>query len=118
MILQGAAAKINRRAVAVWVPCVRIRLRDNAPGEETHGGFRMTWVGQSIERVEDAALLTGRGRYLDDLGVPPGTLHAAVLRSPHPHAVIRAIDTEAARGAKGVAAVITAAEVTALGSPR
>ena len=29
------------------------------------------WVGQSIERVEDAALLTGRGRYIDDLGVPP-----------------------------------------------
>ena len=47
----------------------------------------MTWVGQSIERVEDAALLTGRGRYIDDLAVPPGCLHAAVLRSPHPHAV-------------------------------
>ena len=77
----------------------------------------MTWVGQSIERVEDAALLTGRGRYIDDLGVPPGTLHAAVLRSPHPHAVIRTIDVDAARAAKGVAAVITAAEVTALGAP-
>ena len=58
----------------------------------------MTWVGQSIERVEDAALLTGRGRYIDDMPVPPGTLHAAVLRSPHPHAVIRAIDVE--RGAR------------------
>ena len=66
--------------------------------EETHDGFGMTWVGQSIERVEDAALLTGRGRYIDDLGVPPGTLHAAVLRSPHPHAVIRAIDV--GRGAR------------------
>ena len=42
-----------------------------------------SWCGQSIERVEDAALLTGRGRYIDDLGVPPGTLHAAILRSPH-----------------------------------
>ena len=40
----------------------------------------MAWVGQSIERVEDAALLTGRGRYIDDLPVSPGTLHAAVLR--------------------------------------
>ena len=57
----------------------------------------MTWVGQSIERVEDAALLTGRGRYIDDIGVPPGTLHAAMLRSPHAHAVIRAIDVAAAR---------------------
>jgi 2-furoyl-CoA dehydrogenase large subunit len=77
----------------------------------------MTWVGQSIERVEDAALLTGRGRYIDDIGTPPGTLHAAVLRSPHPHAAIRAINVDAARAAKGVAAVVTAAEVTALGAP-
>ena len=91
-------------------------MRDNVPGKR-NDGFRMTWVGQSIERVEDASLLTGRGRYIDDLGVPPGTLHAAVLRSPHPHAVIRAIDVGAARAAKGVAAVVTAADVTALGSP-
>src|SRR3569833_1045687 len=75
------------------------------------------WVGQSIERVEDAALLTGRGRYIDDLGVPPGTQHAAVLRSPHPLAVIRSIDVSAANAAMGAAAVITAADVTAHGSP-
>src|SRR3954462_5927894 len=81
------------------------------------GRMTQTWVGQSIERVEDAALLTGRGRYIDDIGVPPGTLHAAVLPSPHPHAVIRAIDVTAAQAARGVSAVITAAEVTALGSP-
>jgi len=75
------------------------------------------WVGQSIERVEDAALLTGRGRYIDDVAVAPATLHAAVLRSPHPHARIRSIEVGAARAAKGVAAVITAVEVTALGAP-
>ncbi|HEY0439376.1 MAG TPA: xanthine dehydrogenase family protein molybdopterin-binding subunit, partial [Xanthobacteraceae bacterium] len=72
------------------------------------------WVGRSIERVEDAALLTGRGRYIDDLGVRPGTLHAAILRSPHPHAHVRAIDTAAALQAPGVAAVITGADVTAV----
>ena len=72
----------------------------------------MAWVGQSIERVEDAALLTGRGRYIDDIPVAPGTLHAAVLRSPHPHAVIRAFALMRARAAKGVAAVITADDVT------
>src|SRR5438270_5786128 len=77
----------------------------------------MSWVGQSIERVEDAALLTGRGRYIDDIATPLGCLHAAVLRSPHPHALIRSIDASAAKAAKGVAAVITAAEVTALGAP-
>jgi 2-furoyl-CoA dehydrogenase large subunit len=38
------------------------------------------WVGRSIARVEDAALLSGRGRFIDDLGVRPGTLHAAMLR--------------------------------------
>ena len=44
------------------------------------------WVGRSIPRVEDGALLTGHGRFIDDLGTPPGTLHAAILRSPHAHA--------------------------------
>src|ERR1044072_5153659 len=81
------------------------------------GGHGMAWVGQSIERVEDAALLTGRGRYIDDIPVSPGTLHAAVLRSPHPHAVIRSIEVSAARAAKGVAAVITAEDVIRFGLP-
>ncbi len=73
-----------------------------------------TWCGQSIERVEDAALLTGRGRFIDDLGEKPGTLHAAILRSPHGHAHIKHIDADAARGAPGVVAVITGSEVTEL----
>ena len=76
-----------------------------------------SWVGQSIERVEDAALLTGRGRYIDDIAEPTGCLHAAVLRSPHPHAVIRAIEANAARAVKGVAAVVTGIDVTRLGAP-
>jgi 2-furoyl-CoA dehydrogenase large subunit len=76
-----------------------------------------SWLGRSIERFEDAALLTGRGRYIDDLGVPPGTLHAAILRSSHAHAHIRAIRTDAAAAAPGVAAVISGAEVAALSTP-
>ncbi|MGD9920586.1 MAG: molybdopterin cofactor-binding domain-containing protein [Pseudorhodoplanes sp.] len=76
-------------------------------------GQATTWCGQSVERVEDAALLTGRGRFIDDLGVRPGTLHAAILRSPHAHARIRAIHTDAARRAEGVAAILTGAEITA-----
>ena len=55
------------------------------------------WVGRSILRVEDPALLAGRGRFIDDLGVRPGTLHAAILRSPHPHAEIVSIDSFGAR---------------------
>ena len=65
------------------------------------------WVGRSLPRIEDASLLTGRGRYIDDLGVPPGTLHAAILRSPHAHAEIAAIDIDRVRAAPGVAAVLT-----------
>jgi 2-furoyl-CoA dehydrogenase large subunit len=72
------------------------------------------WCGQSIERVEDAALLTGRARFIDDLGERPGTLHAAILRSPQAHAQIKQIHRDAASQAPGVAAVITGAEVTKL----
>ena len=75
------------------------------------------WCGQSIERVEDAALLTGRGRYIDDLGVRADTLHAAILRSPHAHALVRSLDTAAALRAPGVAAVLTGADVMKLSSP-
>ncbi|MCY4503690.1 MAG: hypothetical protein OXE57_19315, partial [Alphaproteobacteria bacterium] len=45
-------------------------------------GYRVT----GGERVEDRALLRGRGRFIDDLPVPARTLHAAILRSPHAHA--------------------------------
>lgn len=69
------------------------------------------WVGRSIERIEDAALLTGRGRFMDDLGVRPGTLHATILRSPHAHADIVGIDTSAALQAPGVAAVLTGEDI-------
>ncbi len=79
-------------------------------------GDEAGWVGQSIPRVEDAALLAGRGRFIDDLGTPPGTLHAAILRSPHAHASIERIDTAAARAMPGVAAVLTGAELQGLTS--
>src|ERR1700744_1005244 len=72
------------------------------------------WTGQSIPRVEDAGLLSGRGRFMDDIGVRPGTLHAAILRSPHAHANITAIDVAAARSARGVCAVLTGEDIKAL----
>ena len=49
-------------------------------------------LGKPVVRKEDPALLSGRGRYADDLPVPAGTLHAHVVRSPHPHAEIKGID--------------------------
>jgi 2-furoyl-CoA dehydrogenase large subunit len=75
---------------------------------------RKEWLGQSIERVEDLTLLAGRGRFIDDVGAPPGTCYAAILRSSHAHAEIGAIDVAAAKAAPGVIAVITGAEVQAL----
>ncbi len=76
-------------------------------------GETRPWLGRSLPRVEDAALLTGRGRYIDDLGVPPGTLHAAILRSPHAHAEIASIDATRARALPGVAAVLVGSDVQA-----
>jgi len=86
--------------------------RENDKAEITPS--RSGWVGRSIPRVEDAALLAGRGRFIDDLGVRPGTLEAAILRSPHAHAAIEAIDSRAALAADGVVAVLTSADVKAL----
>ena len=74
-------------------------------------------LGKALERVEDAALLMGCGRYIDDLPVAPGTGHAAILRSPHPHARLLGIDTGAARALPGVHAVITGRDARARSSP-
>jgi aerobic carbon-monoxide dehydrogenase large subunit len=71
-------------------------------------------VGQRVPRVNDRKLLTGTARYLDDLE-PPGTLHAAIVRSPVPHAEIRGIDTTEARAVPGVVAVLGPAELPAFG---
>ncbi len=74
-------------------------------------------VGRSVPRIEDAALPTGHGRFIDDLGVRPGTPEAAILRSPHAHAEIEAINCRAALAADGVFAVLAGADIRA-GDPR
>jgi 2-furoyl-CoA dehydrogenase large subunit len=74
-------------------------------------------VGRAATRVEDAALLSGRGSFTDDVGVKPGTLHAAILRSPHGHAEIVSIDSSEALTLAGVHAVLTGADVTAWATP-
>jgi len=74
-------------------------------------------LGKPIVRKEDPALLSGRGRFADDLPVPPGTLHAHVIRSPHPHADIVRIDARNALTKDGVWAVITGEDVRRLSDP-
>ena len=69
-------------------------------------------LGQSLTRIEDAALVRGAGRYTDDFELA-GVAHACVLRSPHAHARIASIDTAAARKALGVLAVLTGEDAAA-----
>ncbi len=68
--------------------------------------------GARVARLEDPALLTGRGQFVDDLNLP-GALHATFVRSPHAHARIRGIDSAAARAMPGVHAVFTADDMPA-----
>src|SRR4051794_34732028 len=68
------------------------------------------YVGQSVSRKEDRPLLTGHGRYVDDV-VLPRMLHAAFLRSDVAKATITSLDVSAARELPGVRAVYTAADL-------
>lgn len=71
-------------------------------------------IGQSVPRVEDARLLTGKGNYTDDRQVP-GAAHMAILRSPHAAARITGIDASRAETMPGVVAVLTPRELAADG---
>src|SRR5580704_6153700 len=77
-----------------------------------HGTAKGNGIGQPVPRKEDLRLITGQGRYTDDLSLE-GQAYAAMVRSPHAHAVIRSIDIEAARAVPGVLAVLTGADFIA-----
>ena len=71
-------------------------------------------IGASVRRKEDLRFLSGRGQYTDDIN-RPGQAHAFILRSPHAHARLRAVDTAAAAAMPGVVAIYTSADLTAIG---
>ena len=71
-------------------------------------------IGASVRRKEDHRFLSGHGNYVDDMN-QPGQLHAVIRRSDRPHARLLRIGTEAARGAPGVVAVFTGADLEADG---
>ena len=75
-----------------------------AAGNGASGGEKH--VGRAMRRKEDPRMITGRGRYLDDITVP-GMLYAAIVRSPEAHAKITSIDTSAAAQRDDVVAVYT-----------
>src|SRR5918998_3321308 len=66
-------------------------------------------------RVEDDALIRGRGKFVDDVE-KQGVAHAVFVRSPHAHARIVSISTEEAKKARGVIGVITAADLAGIGT--
>ena len=72
------------------------------------------WIGRALPRLEDRRFILGEGLYADDI-VVPGTLYAAIVRSPFAHARIRSIDADAARRAPGVVAVYTGQDYVADG---
>ena len=71
-----------------------------------------TGIGAAVRRREDQRFITGKGRYTDDVS-RPGQCHAYFLRSPHAHARIKSIDSNAATALPGVLAVLTGAELAA-----
>jgi aerobic carbon-monoxide dehydrogenase large subunit len=74
------------------------------------------YVGQAMRRKEDPPLITGRGRYVDDIRLP-GTVHAAIVRSPHAHARIVSIDASEAEGREDVHLVLTGEDLKDLAAP-
>src|SRR5262245_7288733 len=70
----------------------------------------MSTIGQPMTGLTNRQLVAGRGTFVDDV-VLPNTAHAAVLRSPYAHALIRSIDTSAAEAVPGVLCVVTGDEI-------
>jgi aerobic carbon-monoxide dehydrogenase large subunit len=70
-------------------------------------------IGRSMPRGEDAGLLRGQGRFVDDLELP-GLSHAAVVRSPFAHARLERVDAAEARALPGIHAVLTHADLRPL----
>jgi len=74
-------------------------------------------VGMPIKRIEDLRLLTGQGKFIDDLPTPPNVHFASVVRSPYAHARIKNIDVSRALAMPGVRAVITGKEIKDVTDP-
>src|SRR5246127_2408028 len=74
------------------------------------------YTGACIKRSEDPRILTGAGRYVDDIKLP-GMLHAAFVRSPLAHGQVLKVDASGARELPGVVAVYTGADMAAMTLP-
>src|SRR5207247_9161681 len=86
-----------------------------APQKKTNGkAGNGAWVGKRMKRKEDPRMIRGISHYTDDLKLA-GMVYCAFARSPHAHAEIKALRTDAAKALPGVIAVYTSADTTSLG---
>ena len=81
-----------------------------APAALEGDGAGNSYIGNNVRRLDAPSKVSGRLRYAGDM-IIPGMLHMQVLRSPHPHAAIKSIDTGAAEAVPGVVCAITAEDV-------
>lgn len=84
--------------------------------KKTTSNGKRKWVGSSYKRKEDLRLLTGRGRFMDDIRLP-NTKYAAILRSPYAHAIISDVDISEALKAPGMIGVVTGKDVKEMSKP-
>ncbi|WP_341528085.1 molybdopterin cofactor-binding domain-containing protein [Nostoc sp. UHCC 0302] len=106
---QAIIESIKRQVVTERTCTERSRSSRSEAGsrvETRHGAS----VGESIPKQDGAAIVTGKASYTADIS-PPGLLHLKLLRSPHPHALIRKIDTQKAKALPGVVAIFTHEDV-------
>ena len=68
------------------------------------------YVGKEVNRIEDPGLVTGTTEFIDNFSLP-GMAHAAIMRSPHPHARIVRVDTSAAEQLPGVVSVLSGEDI-------
>lgn len=74
-------------------------------------------IGRPMSRVEDARLTSGQGTYIEDMNPLPNIHHAAILRSPYPHAKIKAIRTDRAAQMPGIKGIVTGQDIAGMTAP-
>ena len=105
--VRGPAADVRAPAPsAPKAPAAAGSPSPNGPGGADGARAELATIGRRMRKVDGFAKASGRARYTDDIQLA-GMLHGKILRSPHPHARIVAIDTSRAEALPGVLAVVT-----------
>src|SRR5580700_1174568 len=97
-------------------PIMRLQPRPRKRMATTTHNQTPDWVGQSIKRKEDARLVRGKGKFVDDIKLL-GMLHLVFVRSPYAHAKITGVDVSEAEALPGVVCTLTGQEISKLIDP-